>query len=78
MSDQGILRLGDEMAALLEGRYARVERVGNTSITVHVEVFAERNPAALHVVKVTEANLTYVAIDNSGQPRAIPKDPKSA
>ena len=58
--------------------YARVERVGNTSITVHVEVFAERNPAALHVVKVTEANLTYVAIDNSGQPRAIPKDPKSA
>ena len=55
--------------------YARVERVGNTSITVHVEVFAERNPAALHVVKVTEANLTYVAIDNSGQPRAIPKSP---
>ena len=56
--------------------YARVERIGNTSITVHVEVFAERNPADLHVVKVTEANLTYVAIDHSGQPRTIPKDPK--
>ena len=54
--------------------YARVERVGHTSITVHVEVFAERNPAALHVVKVTEANLTYVAIDHEGQPRPIPKD----
>ena len=53
--------------------YARVERVGNTSITVHVEVYAERNPADLHVVKVTEANLTYVAIDLQGQPRPIPK-----
>lgn len=54
--------------------YARVTRVGNTSITVHVEVFAERNPANLHVVKVTDANLTYVAIDRDGQPRLIPKD----
>jgi len=54
--------------------YARVERVGRTSITVNVEVYAERNPADLHVVKVTEANLTYVAIDLEGQPRAIPKE----
>jgi len=54
--------------------YARVERVGRTSVTVNVEVYAERNPANLHVVKVTEANLTYVAIDRDGQPRPIPKD----
>jgi acyl-CoA thioesterase YciA len=53
--------------------YARVERIGNTSVTVHVEVFAERNPANLHLVKVTEANLTYVAIDHEGKPRPIPK-----
>jgi len=53
--------------------YARVERVGKTSITVHVEVYAERNPADLHVVKVTEANLTYVAIDLDGKPRQIPQ-----
>ena len=53
--------------------YAKVERVGNTSVTVHVEVYAERNPANLQVVKVTEANLTYVAIDLKGQPRQIPK-----
>ena len=53
--------------------YAHVERVGRTSITVRVEVYAERNPANLHVVKVTEANLTYVAIDMQGQPRQIPK-----
>ena len=52
--------------------YAKVERVGRTSVTVNVEVFAERDPAALHVVKVTEANLTYVAIDRNGKPRALP------
>lgn len=53
--------------------YARVERIGTTSITVHVEVYAERNPANLQVVKVTEANLTYVAIDMQGQPRKLPQ-----
>jgi len=53
--------------------YARVERIGTTSVTVNVEVYAERNPAKLHVVKVTEANLTYVAIDRDGRPRPIPK-----
>ena len=54
--------------------YAKVERIGRTSITVNVEVFAERNPAELHVVKVTEASLTYVAIDMKGQPRPLPRD----
>ncbi len=53
--------------------YATVERVGNTSITVRVEVYAERNPADVQVVKVTEANLTYVAIDRDGKPRQIPR-----
>jgi acyl-CoA thioesterase YciA len=53
--------------------YAKVERIGRTSVTVHVEVYAERNPADLRVVKVTEANLTYVAIDHQGQPRPLPK-----
>ena len=52
--------------------YARVERVGKSSITVHVTVLAERNPADLQVVKVTEANLTYVAIDGQGRPRQVP------
>ena len=54
--------------------YARIVRVGNTSITVHVDVYAERNPANLQVVKVTEANLTYVAIDAEGKPRPVPRD----
>ena len=52
--------------------YAKVERIGKTSVTVNVEVYAERNPANLHVVKVTEANVTYVAIDGEGKPRPIP------
>jgi acyl-CoA thioesterase YciA len=51
--------------------YAEVVRVGRTSITVNVEVYAERNPADPQVVKVTEANVTYVAIDDNGQPRVI-------
>ena len=51
--------------------YARVTRIGKTSISVHVEVYAERNPANLQVVKVTQADLTYVAIDAQGQPRLL-------
>ena len=53
--------------------YAKVERIGRTSVTVNVEVYAERNPANLRVVKVTEANLTYVAIDLEGKPWPIHK-----
>ena len=53
--------------------YARVLRTGRTSITVQVVVIAERDPANPKVVKVTEANLTYVAIDGQGKPRAVPK-----
>ncbi len=58
--------------------YATVTRIGRTSITVHVEVFAERNPQDLQVVKVTEANLTYVAIDRDGKPRSIATQAPSA
>ncbi|MET0332817.1 MAG: acyl-CoA thioesterase [Rhizobacter sp.] len=53
--------------------YAHVERIGRTSVTVRVEVYAERNPADLQVVKVTEAILTYVAIDLQGKPRPLPE-----
>jgi acyl-CoA thioesterase YciA len=47
--------------------------VGTTSVTVNVEVFAERDPADPHTVKVTEANVTYVAIDDNGRPRPLPE-----
>jgi acyl-CoA thioesterase YciA len=53
--------------------YADVVRVGTTSITVDVQVWAERRPSDPTVVKVTEATLTYVAIDAQGRPRPVPK-----
>lgn len=52
--------------------YAEVVKVGNTSITVHVEVFVERDSrAGISRLKVTEANLVYVALDESGKPRPV-------
>ena len=54
--------------------YAEVERIGTTSITVKVEVYAQRMRQPEPIIKVTEANLTYVAIDDSGKPRKIDKD----
>jgi acyl-CoA thioesterase YciA len=54
--------------------YTYLERIGRTSITIRVEVYAERDPTNLKVVKVTEANLTYVAIDDQGKPREIEKN----
>ncbi len=53
--------------------YAELQRIGNTSVTINVEVYAERGRADTKVVKVTEATLTYVAIDLAGKPRPIPK-----
>lgn len=53
--------------------YAELQRIGNTSVTINVEVYAERGRADTKVVKVTEAALTYVAIDSDGKPRPIPK-----
>jgi acyl-CoA thioesterase YciA len=52
--------------------YAEVVRVGRTSITVNVEVYAQRRPEREETVKVTEATLTYVAIDQSRNPRVVP------
>lgn len=47
--------------------YARTVKVGNTSIAVHVDVEAERFGTPGVVVKVTEAEVTFVAIDESGR-----------
>ena len=56
--------------------YARVLKVGRTSVTVDVEVYAQRKLARdREVVKVTEAQLTYVAVDESRRPRPIPTTP---
>ena len=52
--------------------FSKLVRIGRTSITVKVEVYAERFRDQGHYVKVTEASLTYVAIDEQGRPRPIP------
>jgi len=54
--------------------YAHVEKVGRTSITVSVEVYAQRDPAQPVCVKVTEATLTYVAVGEDRKPRPVPQD----
>ena len=54
--------------------YAEVTAVGRTSITVDVEVFAARDPENPVVVKVTEARLTYVALDDKGRKRPVPAE----
>ncbi|MFN3883997.1 MAG: acyl-CoA thioesterase [Rhodocyclaceae bacterium] len=52
--------------------YAKIVKTGRTSITVDVQVFAERNPAHPVVVKVTEATLTYVCLNEDGTKREVP------
>jgi acyl-CoA thioesterase YciA len=57
--------------------YAQVVKVGTTSITVDVEVYAERglrSPNPGEIVKVTEAVLTYVAVDEKRQKRPVPPE----
>jgi acyl-CoA thioesterase YciA len=55
--------------------YARIVRTGRTSITVDVEVFAERSRLQVETVKVTEATLVYVATGANRQPRELPPLP---
>ena len=62
------VRVGDILSF-----FAEITRIGNTSVTVQVEVYAERYHSQKNYVKVTEASLTYVAIDDFGRPRKIEK-----
>ncbi len=52
--------------------YAAIVKTGRTSITVDVEVYAQRMSVLGEVVKVTEATLTYVATGNDRKPRPLP------
>jgi acyl-CoA thioesterase YciA len=54
--------------------YTRIVKVGTTSITVDVEVYAQRDPAKPVCVKVTEATLTYVAVGEDRKPRVVPPE----
>ena len=63
------VRVGDILSF-----FSEVTRVGRTSVTVKVEVFAERFRSQGNYIKVTEASVTYVAIDDQGRPREIAKN----
>lgn len=54
--------------------YARIVRIGTTSITVDVEVYVQRDPENPTCLKVTEAQLTYVAVGDDRRPRAVPSE----
>ncbi len=64
------VRVGDILSF-----FAKLTRIGRTSITVKIEVYAERFGSQSQYTKVTEALLTYVAIDDEGKPREVPKRP---
>src|SRR3569833_2458243 len=51
--------------------YAEVVRIGRTSLTVAVEVYAERNRQVEECVKVTQATLTYIAVNEQRKPRMV-------
>jgi acyl-CoA thioesterase YciA len=52
--------------------YADVLEVGHTSLQVGIEVYAQRNPVKPECIKISDARLTYVAIDDQGRPRTVP------
>ena len=53
--------------------YARIERVGRTSLTVHIEAWAAQRDGDRQT-KVTEGKFTFVAIDEARQPRPVPNE----
>lgn len=61
------VRVGDTVAC-----YARVEKIGRTSMTIPVEVWVRRYRTG-EIERVTEAVFTYVAIDDQGKPTPVPR-----
>ena len=62
------VRVGDILSL-----YSKLLRIGRSSITVKVEVYAEHFRDQGNYSKVTEASVTYVAIDEQGRPREVPR-----
>ena len=64
------VKVGDVLSV-----YTQIESVGRTSMKIHVEAWARRFRTTLHE-KVTDATFTFVAIDEEGRPRPVPKLPE--
>lgn len=67
------VRVGDLLSF-----YAEIIHVGRSSMTVDVAVYSQPLHDAGQVLKVTEAVLTYVAVDENGRPRPLPPAPEVA
>lgn len=61
------VKIGDVLCV-----YTEVVGVGNTSLEVHVEAWAQRDRSETKL-KVTEAKFKFVALDDDGQPKPVPK-----
>jgi acyl-CoA thioesterase YciA len=59
------VKVGDEVSV-----YGRLESVGRTSMTIGIEAF-RRQRHEEEMVRVTAATFTFVALDDSGRPRAV-------
>jgi len=53
--------------------FSEIAGIGNTSIQVTVHAFSERLVSSYEAIKVAEATLTYVAIDDNRRPRPVDK-----
>ena len=53
--------------------YTRLVKIGRTSITVSVEVLSQRDERDSTPVKVTEAEVTFVNLDENRKPLPIPR-----
>lgn len=58
--------IGDQVSC-----YCETQKVGNTSISVHIETWVRRKHQQEEYLKVTEACYTYVAIDENRKPVAV-------
>ncbi|MGL5114295.1 MAG: acyl-CoA thioesterase [Beijerinckiaceae bacterium] len=61
------MKVGDVLSV-----YTHVEKIGNTSLTLRIEAWAQRF-MTVAMEKVTEATFIFVAVDDAGKPRPVPR-----
>ena len=62
------MKVGDVLCV-----YTDVEKIGTTSLTLTIEAWAQRFQTRDVMEKVTQATFIFVAVDDSGKPRVVPR-----
>jgi acyl-CoA thioesterase YciA len=62
------MKVGDVLCV-----YTDLEKVGNTSLTLRIEAWAQRFRTREAMEKVTEATFIFVSVDDDGKPRRVPR-----